>query len=143
MDHTAILHLLVHFFFSTPETTADPRGILFLLQDFGLVRASERARKQTSIIMYASVEQTNEGLAIYSIYSPSHSAFMPGKLSLQYTTVCALMRVLSPLVFYQTPPNPPPPARGPAMRDVSVTLDTCRAEMVASKLSGLFAFTMW
>lgn len=34
------------------------------------------------------------------------------------------------------------PARGPVMRGVSVTLDTCKVEMVASQLSNVVAFTM-
>lgn len=51
-------------------------------------------------------------------------------------TIYASVRALSPVVFY-----PISPARGPVMRDVGVTLDTCRVEMAASKLTNVVAST--
>lgn len=53
------------------------------------------------------------------------------------TTIYASLHAPSPVVFC-----PISPARGPVMRDVNVTLDTCRVEMAASKLRNVVASTM-
>ncbi len=53
------------------------------------------------------------------------------------TIICALACAPSPAVIY-----PILPAQGPVMRDVNVTLDTCRVEMAVSKLRNVVASTM-
>lgn len=53
------------------------------------------------------------------------------------TIIYVSARAPSPVVFY-----PISPARGPVMRDVNASLDTCRVEMAASKLRNVVASTL-